>query len=178
MQLNTLPNSQHHIRGSILLLGIRVFLALFTVEALYSVVLLYLLIVAGTESYHNLLVTILLIINACKFGIEAYVILRLIVRWAATTYYLSEHQIIYRSGIIDFEQDIYELNDLHSVNLRQNWLGRLLNYGDIEITLSASGYRSELILRGIADVKGYEHVLHGFLEKRNSGSSNPIIAPV
>lgn len=56
-----------------------------------------------------------------------------ILRWANTSYEITKNGIKKRTGIIAPDEKTYQCNNIESVTLRQNILGKIANFGTIEI---------------------------------------------
>lgn len=164
--------SRHFLRGSILLLGLRVFWWMFTVDALYAGIL-YFFMQYGLNISESVTFTILWVLHLAKFLLLLWVVLKLSMDWATRTYYLAGHHLVRYHGILEVDEAIYELQSLKSLHLKESIIGRLLNYGDIYLTLSSSGYREDVVLRGISHARRYERVLRDYLEQ-NAGQATPL----
>lgn len=157
-----MQKSIHHIRGSVILLSLRVLGILFFVDTVFALVLAFALFAVGSE-YYLFVVTFLWLLHTVKFLLEIYLVLSFVLPWATTTYYIVDHQLVQYGGIIKINEKTYELAKLREVDLIESWLGKLLNYGTIHGVISASGYNDEFKLVGIGDVKKYERILREYL---------------
>jgi uncharacterized membrane protein YdbT with pleckstrin-like domain len=164
--------SRHFMRGSILLLSIRVFCWMFLVETLYAGVLFGLTRSPGLIP-EAIAFNVLWALHTVKFVFLVVVTLKLVTDWATTTYYLANHHLVKYHGIFEVDEAIYELQSLKSLHLKESIVGRLLNYGDIYLTLSSSGYREDVVLCGISHARRYERVLRDYL-KQNAGRATPL----
>jgi uncharacterized membrane protein YdbT with pleckstrin-like domain len=159
-----LPTSAHHIRGSVILLTLKVGGLLLITGAFYAAFLLIFIFGGVGDDLSRFVLYLLWGLHTVKFFIEVYVTLYLVTHWARTSYYLSEHHLIRYEGIMQVDEHLYDLRAVRSVDVYENWLGRLLNFGDIHMVVADSGYREDLWLRGIAAPRKYEKVFRGFLE--------------
>lgn len=158
------PKSLHHIRGSVILLSLRVFAVLFFVDTVFAILLAIAQFMIGSD-YYNFVIASLWFLHTIKFVLEIYMVLAYVLPWATTTYYINNSQLIKCTGIIKVDEKVYELSKLRAVDLTASWLGKLLDYGTIRGTVSASGYTDEFLLVGIADAKKYERILHAYLSE-------------
>lgn len=55
-------------------------------------------------------------------------------RWLSTIYLIQPEQIVIKRGIISIEEDIFSTEPIVEVKVKQSWLGRICNYGTLEIT--------------------------------------------
>lgn len=163
----------HHVRESVTLLALRVFVPIFLLETIFGILLWVLFtgqinstsFLAENLSLHftfaiilisHLIVTIYLII----------LLVRLIISWAMTEYYLTEKELIILHGIMKQHESIYDLSHTRTIKLHQSWLGKIFNYGSIEVTLAGSGYHETAWLRGIIEPKQYEELLRQHILER------------
>ena len=156
-----LSTSLHHIHISRIPLAVKVFLAILLPDVLYGLVLI--LSLTGTGLDVNTLITAFWVINAAKFVLVVFVVLYVVLEWTSTIYYLDEHHLIKYSGAMHTQQSIYELRSIRTVDRKQSWLGKLANYGDIELLFGASGYREELVMQSVIDPHKYERIFAGHL---------------
>lgn len=159
-----IEGSRHFLRGSVILLGLRVVGLLILVEALFAlaVSLLYLNETSLAAAFASSPV-LLWSLYALKIVLLVVFLLRLVLDWATTIYYIGDHHLVKYHGILERDENVYNLQSLRTVRLHQHWLSRLLNYGDLYLIFSASGYRDELWLRGILNAHHYEQVLRSYL---------------
>lgn len=159
--------SIHHIRGSVILLVLRVFSVLFFIDTAYALLIGLGLFFSLDTTYYGAFVSFLWLAHTVKFFIELYFVLSFILPWATTTYYITDHQLIQCGGIVKVDQKIYELTKLREVDEAESWLGKLFNYGTIHGTVSASGFSDQFTMPGIADAKKYERILREYLVEAN-----------
>lgn len=55
------------------------------------------------------------------------------VRWASTTFVLTDQRLVHRHGVLSRETLEIPLDRLHAVRYRRSALGRLLRYGDVVV---------------------------------------------
>lgn len=157
-----LPADIHHIHGSVALLAMRVFGVIVIVNTIYAFTLLF----GGFGvNYHEAVFSVFWVVHVAVFILETYLILLVIIPWTTTIYYLSDKRLIKHSGILRLEENVYTLDTVRSIDLRQSWLGRLFNYGDLAIEATDfGGYRHLIRLPGIAEPKKYEKILEEYIE--------------
>lgn len=153
-------NKIEPIRGSIAMLIFRLFLIMFLIDTLYSVLNYYIFQSSLFQNIHPLLIVGVFIAHFAKNIIEIYFVLAVVINWASKTFYLSDKHIVERSGIINVKEKIYDLKIVRSVQISQGLLGKLCNYGDIVInTSSIGGYSEKIYLTGISKPEEYEELL-------------------
>jgi predicted membrane protein len=157
------PKSSHHIRGSVLLLVLRIAGLLFLIETIFALFIWIALSSNIAQSYYNIVLSTLLFGHTVKFVFELGAIGAAIFPWAVTQYYLSQHQLIKYVGFLHSDEKFYELGDVRSIELRQSWLGKIVNYGTITINFSSSGFHEIVHMNGIYDPKKYERILRQYL---------------
>lgn len=146
------------IRGSITILAMKLLAMLFIFEGLY-VGLFYILNIAFSLPFdwHHHSSVVLLSINGLKILLEFLSILYLFFQWAGISYFITRKHVIKRVGIINNREEIFHFDNIRSITVKQLFLGKIFNYGDIEIKVSASGgYQGDVILSGIAKPNEYE----------------------
>jgi uncharacterized membrane protein YdbT with pleckstrin-like domain len=103
---------------------------------------------------------ILVILYLVRYIVQMIVVFRLIVIWANELYYVNGNHIICRQGIFSTREKVYECKNIRSISIYQSLMGRLFNYGDLKVQISASGgYNEEFSITNVTDPKRYEFVL-------------------
>lgn len=149
------------IRSSVAILTMKLLVFLFVFEGLYAG-LFYILNVAFNLplEWHHHSSIILLGIIGIKIFLEFLFILYLFFQWAGTTYFITKKHIIKRVGIINSREEVFHFENIRSIVVNQSFLGKLFNYGDIELKTSASGgYQAVLTLTSIDRPHKYETLL-------------------
>lgn len=155
--------SVHHIRASSGVLAVRVFIIGFLIETIYALILLVVLSLGVAASYPTEVVLALWVLQTLKFILESYFILRVILSWLTTTYYLRESFLVVVRGVWHPKEDLYDLRNVRSIEIKESRLGRLLNYGTLKLIVASSGFHEEVELPYISDVRKYERWLRSFL---------------
>lgn len=160
-KIEDLPLSVHHVPNSIASLLIRVVGTLFLVNTAFVVFLLVALFVPS--DYYTASITTLWILFTVQFIVSAMLLWRIITPWGSVQYYIQDNKLIFYHGFMGRAEHFYDLNSLRTVILRQSVLGKWLNYGNLELTVAASGYREDVTLHGIYNPKKYERALREHL---------------
>lgn len=149
------------IRSSVAILAMKLLVLLFMFEVSYAGLFYFLNIFFNLPlEWHHHSSIIMLGINGIKVGLELLFILYLFFQWAGTTYYLTKKHIIKRVGIISSREEVFHFDNIRSIAVNQSFLGKLFNYGDIELKTSASGgYQAALILASIDNPHKFETLL-------------------
>lgn len=162
---NRLPTSLHHIHGSLFLLILRVFFISFLFDSIYGGGLFFLFYNNFDSTYQPYIFATLSIVHSTKFILQTSILLFLIIRWSTRIYYIKEHQLVIKRGLIRTEEDSYELAHVRKVHLKQNIFGKIFNYGDVHIMIASSGFAEEVKLKEISNPKKYEWILRDYIEK-------------
>ena len=112
----------------------------------YNVVLLILIVSAAfaAASAEPKLLAPILSLGVFPFCLFAYSYLR----WWNEEYFLTTHRVIRSEGIINKRVADSSLEKVNDVVLSQSWIGRILDYGDVEIlTASEIGANSFTMMK-------------------------------
>lgn len=142
------------LRESIVLLIMKVFLIMFLFSTAFFAVELFVLRLDLPTDYHIYVTVFLFVGHIFKSLLEVYFVLNILMRWLGNVYYfdVEERRLIKREGILTVREKIYDLKIIRSIAIQQSLFGRLLRYGNITITTSASGgYNDQIYLNGIPD---------------------------
>ena len=111
-----------------------------------------------------------LILLAC-IGISVLILISAVfdyLRWLSTEYAITNHRVIRMRGVVNKESSDSSLDKINDLELSQSWLGRMFDYGDIEI-LTASDAGANMLQkiahplefkRAMIDAK--QQYIHGF----------------
>jgi uncharacterized membrane protein YdbT with pleckstrin-like domain len=72
--------------------------------------------------------------------IQTAIIIYIILDWANRYYEFNSDEIVFKSGVASKQERSYPYRDIQSVRLKQGILGRLLNFGTIEVFIPTLGY--------------------------------------
>lgn len=89
-------------------------------------------------------------------------------RWLSTEYAITNHRVIRMRGVVSKESTDSSLDKINDLELSQSWLGRMFDYGDIEILTAAEAGTNVLqkiahpleFKRAMNDAK--QQYIHGF----------------
>lgn len=132
------------IKGSLTLLILKLVLAMVISEFIYTVIF-YLtnlkLVGPGNFQYlfHHHITIIFLTLN-----------------WMNSVYYLADNHLIERKGVLKVWENTYDLDNIRSVSVNQSLIGKIFNFGDVALKMSASGgYQGDVVLKEIANPHQY-----------------------
>lgn len=158
------------IRESILSLSIRLFFAEFfigIVGILIRVPLLYIFSsIAGPLQTYTLYGLFYLLFQTVNVGVIIYILLD----WYNRTYTIRDADMYLQSGVFSVQDELIQYDNMERVHLTQSLLGRVGNFGTIEIYNPL--LRGSTYLKDIPDPRMYAQKIQGFIPKNNS---QPII---
>lgn len=162
--------NQHHeegecehapIRGSIVILVVKLLVTLLSFELIY--VGAYYILNLGISlpfDLHHHVAFVLLGLEIIKILTQVFLILNVTLSWANNAYYINGKHLVKRTGIINIKEDMYEFDTVRSMTVDQSWLGRIFHYGDITLKTSASGgYQVIVTIAGIQNPQKYEQMI-------------------
>ena len=149
------------IRGSIIVVVVKLIIILIIFEAIYELFFYFLSIqFALPIDWHHHISVGLLIMSMMKVLLEVYFITSVFLAWAGNVWLLTGKHIIRRTGIFHTQEDVYHFDNLRTISVEQSLLGKIFNYGDITIKISASGgYQGDVSLSQIENPHMYETMI-------------------
>lgn len=126
------------------------------------------LVASGPFPQYWWLVGILILLPMGRFVVQ-------FLHWANREYVVTNRRVIQINGLVNKNVVDSSLEKVNDVRMSQSVLGRLLNYGDVEI-LTASDLGSNLFQR-IADPIGFKTAMLNAKEKMGYENEGPNTAP-
>jgi hypothetical protein len=83
--------------------------------------------------------------------------LRRVVRWANTTYVLTDQRVVVRRGRLRRQQEDFYLARVESMAMRQKLRQRLVGAGDLDFHLAAGGVRTVHEVPHVAEFRNHAH---------------------
>lgn len=139
------------IRQSTAALVIRLIILLFLVDTAYGLLFLGVILFNPTEPLHQGIFVLFLIAFVIKYIVLTYYVVRTVIQWSGKFCYLSDHFLIKKEGTVALTENRFELEQLKTVRIHQDWLGKRFNYGNVELKLAASGFSDTVVLSDIKD---------------------------
>lgn len=171
MEDKEIQKSLHHIHDSAIPLAGRIFLIIFILELVYGAFIYFFFFTEIGRAIQYQRNQIIFFSYPFKFILQAYGVIYALLSWATNNYYITENKIVHCKGILNIDEEIYDISSLRSVKSHQNIIGRIFNYGNVIVEVFASGgYHKNILLMGIASPKKYERILNEFLEKNKKPS--------
>lgn len=167
MEEKELQKSLHHIHDSAVLLAARVIFAFLAVELIYYVFIYFLFFTEFGQAIQYQRNYLILFSSLLKFILQVYYVVFVVLSWVKNNFYVTEDKLVHCKGILTIDEDIYDISGIKSVKSHQSLVGRIFNYGNVVVEVSASGgYHKDILLRGIVNPKKYERILNEYLEKK------------
>lgn len=153
------------IKESIVVLTMKLLTVLLLFELLYiGIFYVFTLGIPLPFSLHHHIAVGLFIFSTVKIITQVFLILHITLSWANNGYYVDGKHLIKKSGILNIEEDSYDLSTVRSIIINQSWLGRILNYGDLTLKTSASGgYQVIVTMVGIQNPRNHERMIKACL---------------
>ena len=143
---------------------------MFLFNTVFFVLELFILNLDFPVSYHNFVNVSLFFGHILKSLLEIYFVLNVLLKWLGNVYYFDfeDKKLVKREGLINIHEKIYDLKIVRSIDIRQNFIGRLFHFGNIVITTSASGgYSDKIYLNSIPNPEKNEEMLKQCLRTVN-----------
>jgi len=167
MEEKEIQKSLHHIHDSAFLLATRVVFVLLIAELAYYFFIYFLFFTEIGQSIQYQRNYIILFSSLFKFIIQTYYAVYVVLSWVQNNFYITEDKIVHCKGILNIDEEIYDISNIRSVKSHQSFVGRIFNYGDVVVGVFASGgYHKEILLSGIVNPKKYERILNEYLERK------------
>jgi uncharacterized membrane protein len=147
------------IRQSIAVLVIRLSLVLFLVDTLYALLFFMTIMLHPPERFHTAVLILFWIAHTIKYIVMTYLILKVTLQWSNPNQYIVGHLLVARVGTVSVTEKQYDLEQLKSVSIHQDWLGKHFNYGTVTLKLAALGYSETVMLADIHNPKLCETTL-------------------
>lgn len=171
MEDKEIQKSLHHIHDSAIPLAGRIFFIILVLELVYAAFIYFLFFTEMGRAIQYQRDYIIIFSYPFKFILQTYSVIYALLSWATNNYYITENKIVHCRGILNIDEEIYDISSLRSVKSHQNIVGRIFNYGNVIVEVFASGgYHKNILLIGIASPKKYERILNEFLEKNKKPS--------
>lgn len=139
----------------------RMTIIIFLVDAGMALALLLLATLPGlTGRFLFALAAVMLILKSLVLIV---LIIRASTAWTQHTYYLTERQLIHRTGIANIDEKVYELDNIRHVRLMQDFVGRQFDYGHIELLIATAGLTETVKLDDLKSPEHFKNVFTNYL---------------
>jgi membrane protein YdbS with pleckstrin-like domain len=150
-----------YIRGSVVLLFLRVLLLIVIFDTFYllATILLNLTFDIPYEWHHHISLGLFIALGI-QILIKSVVMYYLVLNWMSNTYILNSTHVVKKHGIFSNDEDIHRFDTVRSISIKQSVMGKFLNYGSILLKTSASGgFQDDIEIAEIDNPKRYEEHL-------------------
>lgn len=114
----------------------------------------------------------LLAVGALSFVlqvVDATFITVVILNWERTSFFITPDEVVVRHGVIEVKEVIYMFDDIDSIQLSQDALGKVLNYGSIYFYSQTK--KEEIGITNIARPHHYLDIVQEFKKQHTLSSS-------
>ncbi len=138
------PEQNFMVRSSIYKLFLMIGIGLAGIDLLYTVSTfllsqVYLVQTPLPFNLHHHAFLSMFLLGVVKSVLQLIWIGNLFIHWASESFLISKSQITHRKGLFSLQETMNDLRNIRSVEVSQSLIGKLLNFGDIDIETSASG---------------------------------------
>ncbi len=140
-------------------LGVRLVLMLFLIDTAYALLIMLFLALAPSAEYFRYFVLFLWALHTAKYILITILLLRTTLEWIGTSYVIEGQQLVADNGVYARNERLYDISKIKKINVHQDWLGRLLRFGNITLELSSSGYNETLELHDVRHPADYQRLL-------------------
>ncbi len=148
----------HVMRQSSYFMTFEVALTVFLIETAYALIFLSVFILNPSSESVRMYVLVLWALHGIKFFILVFYIVQILVRYLSGSYMITNKHLHVQRGILEADEEIYDLDQIKSVSLHQTWWGRKFHYGTITISLGARGLEKELSFYAITNPHKYVRI--------------------
>lgn len=152
------------IKGSITALVVRLLGALFLLETVYAIALIFSVLLSSETEITTQLLIFLWVVHSVKFFASAYLIIRIVTETISKKSYITKHHLVVDSGMFTIDEEVYELSQLRRIKVHQNVLGRRLGYGSIELKFGARGFEKTILLPNVSAPGKYSELFESHLK--------------
>ncbi|HEY2003817.1 MAG TPA: PH domain-containing protein [Candidatus Saccharimonadia bacterium] len=105
----------------------------------------------------------LIILLAARFTILMLVLAKMASNWAEVGYYVTDRAIIVRRGFANISENTYELGNIRHVYMFQDFMGRLYDYGHIQLVIATMGLEEKVRLTDLKNPSHYKTLFEKYL---------------
>lgn len=153
-----------HLQPSVLVIVLRILGVIFLLDTAMALAIMGFYALNNAHEWHNAYIGILLLAHTFKYVVITITVVKLFANWAGRAYYLTDHHLIERLGLVNTTESTYELTQVESVIVQQTWLGRRFNYGTIKVKLSGGKKQTDLLLRDIHNPERYKDYFDQYMQ--------------
>lgn len=150
-------NSHEPIHGSIFLLALKLFVIIFTSDLVYLLVDRLAFEALQTTLYTNFIL-LLTGFYILKSFIQIILVIWVVFHWLFHKYHIDyvQKKLYEYRGIFHTKEHMSDLKNVRDVSMEQTLLGKIFNYGNIVLTITASGgYVEKIRIQKVQEPKLY-----------------------
>lgn len=150
-------NSHEPIHGSIFLLALKLFVIILTSDLVYLVIDRLLFQNVQTTIYTNFIL-LLTTFYILKSVIQIILVIWVVFHWLYHKYHIdyAQRKLYEYKGILHTKEHMSDLKNVRDVSMEQTLFGKIFNYGNIVLTISASGgYVEKVRIKKIQEPRLY-----------------------
>ena len=112
-----------------------------------------------------------------KIVLQGYLIILLTYNWTSNRYLIRGHHLVMRHRLIAQDEQMYELSNLQNIHVHQSWLGRMCNYGTLELAFAMPGRIHKMFLSDVHNPRYYARLFERFFSPPGSQDSTMLNPP-
>ena len=149
------------VRGSTTVLIVKLLVIVVLFDGAYAFISYVLTLgVSLPFDLHHHISALLLGLQIIKNVLQIILTVNVVLSWANNLYFFTDRHNIKRTGILHVNEEMYHYDNIRSITINQSWIGKIFNYGDLVLKISASGgYQDDIVLTGIENPKKYQSFL-------------------
>jgi hypothetical protein len=101
---------------------------------------------------------------------DAILITTVILNWERTSFFITPDEVVVRRGVVELKETIYKYADIDSIELSQDALGKVLNYGSIYFYSQSE--KEEVGITNIPKPQFYFELVKGFKDAYEAKQPN------
>lgn len=149
------------IRKAYYPLIIRLISLFFVIDLVYLIVIILSFNALGQDYNVSVFALVLLLIKFLLFIVFA---IRMTASWTLEFYHIDGDNLIRYRGFYNPQETIFNLKNVYSIDAYSSYLGRILKYGDIKLTVMNNQDKKETIdIGGIVEPFKYKRYFQKYL---------------
>ncbi len=142
---------------------LRVVVTIFGVETIYALLFAMYFWLRPGQTMTKVIILGLWVLHTLKFFLLVALVTDIIIRCLSMHYYITRHHLIINRGIVNNEEKVYELQQVRKLSISQDYLGKRLNYGNVQLLLGARGFEEDIVLHNITNPREVVKVIEQYL---------------
>jgi uncharacterized membrane protein YdbT with pleckstrin-like domain len=105
----------------------------------------------------------LVVLVVIKATLLTLILVKMTSSWSQVSYYLTDRALIVKRGLLNSYEETYELANIRSVQLFQDFVGRTYDYGHVHLSITSWGMEEDVILTDLKDPRHYKTLFEKYL---------------